>query len=221
VDAINATHPNIILYLGDLINFNDEEVVEFLPQLSRLKAKDGVVSIMGNHDYMSYQTWKDSTEQARRVAHLQDMQRQMGWKLLLNEHLTIRHPQAPQDSIVIIGSENDSRPPLPQRGNLPKAMAGTSSTAFRILLTHDPSHWRRSVVGKTDIPLTFSGHTHGMQMALPGGWSPVSFIYKEWGGAYTDGEQRLYVTTGIGTALLPMRIGVPPEVVTCILKRVK
>lgn len=217
VAAVNAVQPDLICFLGDIVNFSDEELDKFLPTLSQLQAKDGVVSVMGNHDYLYYYPQPDSTDTQRRIHRLEQMERQMGWQLLLNEN-TVIHRGA--DSIAIIGAENESKPPHPHRANLHKAMQGISPAAYRILLTHDPTHWHRAITGKTSIPLTFSGHTHGMQMALPGGWSPAALIFKEWSGLYTAGNQRLCVTTGLGESLMPFRLGLPPEVVCVTLRHV-
>lgn len=217
VQAINATKPDLICIVGDVVNFSNEEFAEFLPQLSRLKAADGVISVMGNHDYPDYQTWDNTAAEVAHARRLHDLERQAGWHILINSHHIIHRAG---DSIVIAGCENDSPPPRRGRGDIHKALIGTDHRAYRILLTHDPTHWRRAVVGKTDIPLTFSGHTHGMQFSLPGGWSPATLVFPEWSGLYTNGQQRLFVTTGIGTALLPMRLGAWPETAVCTLRHV-
>lgn len=217
VQAVNATDADLICFVGDLVNFSDEELQEFLPQLSRLQAKDGVVSVMGNHDNLMYHPHPDSIDVRRRIQNIQDMQRQIGWHLLLNDRIVIRRGS---DSLVIAGVENDSRPPLPQRADVDKALKGIGTNAYCIMLTHDPTLWRRAIVGRTSVPLAFAGHTHGLQFSLPGGWSPVACVFPEWNGRYTEGLQTLYVTTGIGEALAPFRLGAWPEVVVCTLRHV-
>ncbi|MBR1838565.1 MAG: metallophosphoesterase [Bacteroidaceae bacterium] len=216
VDAVCALQPDLICFVGDLVNFSDEEIDRFMPQLSRLKAKDGVVSVLGNHDYLMYYAPSDSLEVRRRQERLCQMERELGWQLLCNEHIVLHRER---DSLVVVGSENQGEPPFPQRADLQRAMAGIGPQAYAILLTHDPTHWRQGVVGATSIPLTLSGHTHGMQFALMG-WSPVAWKYAEWGGTYDVGTQRLCVTTGLGESLLPMRIGMPPEVLSVTLRHV-
>ena len=217
IEAVNATRPDLICFLGDLVNFSEGELTEFIPQLSRLRAADGVLSVMGNHDFLIYDATFTPDERAIHVRKLQAIQREMGWKLLLNENFKIRRGA---DSLVIIGVENDGEPPMPQRADLPRALLGTDSSAYRILLTHDPTHWQRAIVGRHDIPLTFSGHTHGMQFALPGGWSPAAWRYEEWKGLYTAGYQRLFITTGLGENTIPFRLNMPPEVAVCTLRHI-
>ena len=140
----------------------------------------------------------------------------MNWDLLLNEHRIIRQGR---DSIALVGVENDGKPPFPERGDLKKALAGIpgygqgndSTHMFKVLLSHDPTHWRRKVLPQTDIQLTLSGHTHGMQFMLFG-WSPSKFFYPEWKYMYHEGERGLYVSLGIGGALIPFRFGAWPEI---------
>ncbi len=218
VAAVNATKPDLICIVGDVVNFSEKEIEAVRPIFSRLVASDGVISVMGNHDYLGYGLYPDSTERLSHIARLQAIEREMGWDLLLNEKRIIRRGA---DSIVIVGTENDGEPPMPQLANLARAMEGTERGALRILLTHDPTFWRRAVVGKTDIPLTFAGHTHGFQFGLPGGFSPAQWCYNEWGGLYREGQQRLYVTTGLGDNLIPWRLGMPAEVLVCSLRHVE
>ncbi len=210
VDKINALNPDAIFITGDLVSLSEKELVPFIPILKSLKAKDGVFSILGNHDYMPYNR---SWSQTKRMEHLQkltDMQRKdLGWHLLANESHIIKKGN---DSIAILGSENQSMGvhSVVRRGNLNQAMNGTDSM-FRILLTHDPTHWRGEVLGKTNIPLTLSGHTHGGQVGIPGLFFVSAFIYKEHAGLYQENNQTLYVNTGIG-GTMPMRVGAPPEI---------
>ncbi len=210
VDKVNALNPDLIVFTGDIVSFNPDELEPFLDILSELKAKDGVFSIMGNHDYISYRGLS-AKEQAKEIKRLQDMERSMGWTLLLNENQLITRGQ---DTLAIVGVENDGIPPFPELGDLPRATKGVNGCA--ILLSHDPTHWRRKVLDQTDIPLTLSGHTHGTQFKI-GKFSPASLVYDEWGGLYsTEDERYLYVSTGAGSNI-PIRLGAWPEIVNITL----
>lgn len=216
VNEINALNPDAICFTGDLVSLSEDELASFVPILSQLKARDGVYSILGNHDYLPYNRfWTDRERQAH-LQKLIDMERnQLGWNLLLNENAVIRHGN---DSIAILGSENQSLGVhhIVQRGDLHKAMEGTDGM-FRILLSHDPTHWRGEVLGKTDIPLTLSGHTHGGQMNVLGLFYVSTFIYKEHAGLYSENNQHLYVNIGLG-GTMPVRIGATPEITVITLK---
>lgn len=207
VRMVNETRPNLIVFTGDIVSISPEELRPFVNVLSQLKAPDGVLSIMGNHDYCTYAHGKTNEEKLALQQEVVRMQKEMGWHLLMNEHLIIYNGQ---DSIAIIGVENDGHPPFPARANLGKAMSGINDNCFKILLSHDPSHWRRAILGNTNIDLTLSGHTHAMHLRI-GNWSPSSFIYPEWGGLYTEGTQHLHVNTGTGSNI-PFRLGAWPEI---------
>lgn len=208
VDMVNAAHPDLVVFTGDLVNTRAEELEEFKNILSHFRAPDGVVSVMGNHDYLTYHAWPSDAARQENVNRLQELQRDMGWKLLLNEHKLLRRLG---DSLAIVGVENDGRPPFPALGDLPQAQEGLSDECFKVLLSHDPSHWRRRVVPDTNIPLTLSGHTHGMQLQL-GSFSPAAWFYPEWGGTYTAQGQVLHVSLGVGEVMLPFRLGAWPEI---------
>ena len=208
VDSINSCNADLVVFTGDLVNYQAEEMFEFEPLLRNIRAKHGVISIMGNHDYMMYHRWKSQRERLDNIKTLQLHERALGWKLLLNESEIIREGN---DSIAIVGVENDGKPPFPSRGNLPKAMNGLPNGIFKILLSHDPTHWRRKVIPDTDISLTLSGHTHGMQFKV-GKFSPAVWFYPEWGGPYHEKGQTLYVSLGVGEVLLPFRYGAWPEI---------
>lgn len=207
VDKVNAQRPDLIVFTGDMVNLSSNELPRFLPVLSRLHAKDGVLSILGNHDYCTYGHHDEARPPQVQTQELVEMQRQIGWHVLLNEHVTVHHGP---DSIAIIGIEHGGRPPFPQRADLPRAMDGLQPGAFKILLSHDPSFWRQAVTDSTDIALTLSGHTHAMQLRI-GNFSPSAFIYPEWGGLYSHGSQSLYVSTGTGSNI-PFRLGAWPEI---------
>lgn len=213
VERVNSLDPDTIVFTGDLVNLRPTEIDEFIPELSRLEARDGIFSVLGNHDYCRYVKYSSSRGATEASAALCTRERRMGWKLLLNEHSIIRRGT---DEIAIVGVENDGRPPFPARADLRKATVGLPSGIFKVLLSHDPTHWRREILPETDIPLTLSGHTHAMQFRL-GRLSPSRFVYKEWGGKYREGERVLFVSTGIGSNLA-FRIGAWPEVVELTLR---
>lgn len=214
VDSVKALHPDIIVFTGDMVNSSPDELNPFMKILGRMYAKDGVYSILGNHDYCTYRRYKKQGEDKVNLAKLKKMQHELGWILLLNEHRFIKRGA---DSIAIIGVENDGRPPFPSYANFPKAIKGIPPTTFQILLSHDPSNWKRKVVGKLNIALTLSGHTHASQLRI-GSFSPAQWAYAEWGGNYAIGKQNLIVSTGIGGAFR-FRWGAWPEINLIILHK--
>ena len=207
VERIMEQCPDMIVFTGDLVSTEANELDGFDEILSRLHAPG---------DYLTYAYYLSPEEQAAQREELKKRQRAMNWDLLLNEHRIIRQGR---DSIALVGVENDGKPPFPERGDLKKALAGIpgygqgndSTRMFKVLLSHDPTHWRRKVLPQTDIQLTLSGHTHGMQFMLFG-WSPSKFFYPEWKYMYREGERGLYVSLGIGGALIPFRFGAWPEI---------
>lgn len=207
VDRVNALHPDAIFFTGDLVNSSPDELPMFIPALQEMKAKDGVFSILGNHDYCEYRSYTAPDSPARSLARLIRTERDMGWTLLLNEHRLLRRGN---DSIAVIGVENDGEPPFPSRADLRKATGGLDGAVYKILLSHDPSHWRRSVLPDTDIQLTLSGHTHAMQLKF-GSFSPAKWHYPEWGGLYRDHSRLLHVSTGVGSNVA-FRFGAWPEI---------
>ena len=208
VDLINAQHGDAILFTGDLVNHQSAELDGFRRDLNKLHAHDGVYAVMGNHDYSMYIRYPKEEERAADVKELQRRIRSYGWDLLLNEHRVIRRGK---DSLIIAGVENDGRPPFPAYGDLPKTMKGLKRNCFTVLMSHDPTHWRRKIIPQTNIQLTLSGHTHAGQLKVFG-WSPVTHVYKEWSGAYTEGNQILNVSDGIGAVMFPFRYGAWPEI---------
>lgn len=216
VDSVNAQNPDLIVFTGDLVNYNPQELYPFEKELRRLKAKDGIVSIMGNHDYLLYYHWASEAERLAAIDSLQAHERAMGWQLLLNDHCMLRHGQ---DSLAVVGLENDGPPRFPALSDLRRAQQGIGEGTWQLLLQHDPSYWRRAVVQKTDIPLMLAGHTHGMQLKIMG-WSPAAWIYPEWGGEYRAGrDQKLFISLGTGEVMLPFRLGAWPEVDVITLRR--
>ena len=213
VDATNNEEPDMILFTGDLVNNQASEVEPYLDTLGQLHAKDGIYSIWGNHDYCEYGNNHSIGALKRNRRMLYGYQESLGWHQLMNEHHVVSHGMA---SIAVIGVENPGQPPFTNRSNLKKAMKGVDPDMFKILLSHDPHHWRREVVGKK-IQLTLAGHTHAGQLKI-GNWTPARMAFKEWGGAYRIGEQMLYVSSGIGGSF-PFRLGAWPELTVVTLKR--
>ena len=213
VDATNNEEPDMILFTGDLVNNQASEVEPYLDTLGQLHAKDGIYSIWGNHDYCEYGNNHSIGALKRNRRMLYGYQESLGWHQLMNEHHVVSHGMA---SIAVIGVENPGQPPFTNRSNLKKAMKGLKPDMFKILLSHDPHHWRREVVGKK-IQLTLAGHTHAGQLKI-GKWTPARMAFKEWGGAYRIGEQMLYVSSGIGGSF-PFRLGAWPELTVITLKR--
>lgn len=213
VDATNNEEPDMILFTGDLVNNQASEVEPYLDTLGQLHASDGIYSIWGNHDYCEYGNNHSIGALKRNRRMLYGYQESLGWHQLMNEHHVVSHGMA---SIAVIGVENSGQPPFTNRSNLKKAMKGLNPDMFKILLSHDPHHWRREVVGKK-IQLTLAGHTHAGQLKI-GKWTPARMAFKEWGGAYRIGEQMLYVSSGIGGSF-PFRLGAWPELTVITLKR--
>lgn len=239
VDSINAQKPDVVFFTGDIVNRKTTELKPFLKILSRLQAPDGVYSVLGNHDYGDYIEWPNNATHLANNRLLDKWEREMGWKLLNNTHTfisrtTTREEHARTDSIILIGTENWGEPPFKQYGDLTKAyprnpdsLFNQNDYRFKILLTHNPEHWRKVVSAQTNIDLTLSGHTHAMQMELKSGnfkWSPSQYVYKLWGGLYrslnkSGQEVQLYVNIGSGEVGMPFRIGATPEVTVITLKR--
>jgi predicted MPP superfamily phosphohydrolase len=219
VKLVNDQRADVILFTGDFVNNVSEEVDKFIPILSQLKARHGVYSILGNHDYGEYVPWNSPEEKNANLNRLIDLQKQIGFNVLLNSNESIK---IGEESISLIGVENWGLPPFPQYGDLEKASKEVDKDSFKVLMSHDPTHWDEQVVGYTNIDLTLSGHTHGAQFGIeiPGWrWSPVDLRYKQWGGIYKTGKQVLNVNTGIGFIGFPGRIGMPPEIGLITLRR--
>ena len=214
VSIINDLQPDLIVFTGDLVNNLASELDNFIPVFSKLKAKDGVYSVLGNHDYSTYIHWENPEDQKEELVRLKQKQAEMGWTMLNNQHVKLYNQN---DSIALIGVENSGRPPFPDYAKLSEAMQGTEDM-FQILLSHDPTHWRREVLPQTDIELMLAGHTHAMQTKIFG-FTPAQFIYAENDGLYQEGEQMLYVNIGLGHLLYPMRLGAWPEITLLTLKK--
>jgi predicted MPP superfamily phosphohydrolase len=221
VDLINQQAADLVFFTGDLVNNIASEVAMHQPALSQIQAPDGVYSILGNHDYGDYVSWESRQAKISNLDRLKQAHGQMGWRLLLNETASI---QRNGERLAVIGVENwSTRMNFPKYGDLAKAYAGAAGAPFKILLSHDPSHWDGEIIQHyPDIDLTLSGHTHGMQFGvnIPGfRWSPVQYVYKQWAGLYQKGSQYLYVNTGLGFLGYPGRVGFLPEITVIELKR--
>lgn len=218
VERINGMYPDMIVFSGDIVNRNSAELKPFVRTLSGLKAGDGVYSVLGNHDYGDYMDWPDETTKVCNLQSLKDMQKQMGWHLLDNEHTAVGRGS---DSIIIVGVENIGDPPFHIYGDLRKAYPTPGDDKFKILISHNPSHWDKEIqdVDTVNVALTLSGHTHAMQMSVLG-FSPIKWRYPHWGGLYADSKrQHLYVNIGAGEVGFPARIGARPEITLITLKR--
>lgn len=218
VNQINALHPDLIVFTGDIVNRHSAELQPFVSVLSRLHAPFGVYSVMGNHDYGDYEEWPDSASKAADVSALKTMQGRMGWKMLNNDHAVLRNAKG--DSLVLVGVENVGDPPFATYGDLSAAYPTPGDSVFKILLTHNPAHWERDILhhNEQNFALTLSGHTHAMQFEVLG-LSPAVFRYRHWGGLYDeDPAHLLYVNIGAGTVGFPARIGATPEITLLTLR---
>lgn len=218
VNEINSQKVDAIVFTGDIVNRRTDELIPFIETLSQLRATDGVYSILGNHDYGEYCNWESEKAKSDNLELLHRLQRDMGWQLLLNESKIVYRGN---DSIAIIGVENWGEPPFPIYGDLTKSYTSLNDSVTKILLTHNPEHWRKEIKDNADvnIALSLSGHTHAMQLSLCG-ISPASWRYSTWGGKYEDEKgQTLYVNIGLGTVLIPTRIGATPEITILTLRR--
>jgi len=214
VQQIMEEAPDLILFTGDMVNNVAEEMRDYMDVFSQLKAPMGVYSTLGNHDYGDYVQWKSAGEKEANLERLKQVHGDLGWRLLMNEHVVV---EKGDDKIAILGIENwSAKARFPKYGNMKKAYEGADEHPFKILLSHDPSHWKAEVIKDyPDIDLMLAGHTHGMQFGLdiPGfKWSPVQYVYKEWAGLYENQAQRLYVNRGFGFIGYPGRSGILPEI---------
>ncbi len=217
VESINALKPDLILFTGDLVNDRADEMEPFTGIFSRLKAPMGVYSTLGNHDYGDYVSWGTQEAKQQNLDKLIGIHQKMGWRLLMDESVIL---EKEGEKMGLIGVQNISgKSRFHSYGNLQKAYADSTAAPFKILMSHDPSHWDSEVVPDyPDIDLTLSGHTHGMQFGveLPWlKWSPVQWMYKQWAGLYENQNQKLYVNRGFGFIGYPGRVGILPEI-TCI-----
>ncbi|MFT3908557.1 MAG: metallophosphoesterase [Ferruginibacter sp.] len=215
VDQILRENADIILFTGDLVNDKATEMKDYMDVFGRLKAPMGVYSTLGNHDYGDYVQWPaDGITKEQNLEDLKKVHAQLGWRLLMNEHVVL---EKNTDQIALLGIENwSAKARFPKHGRMDLAHAGTEKYPFKILMSHDPSHWDAQVKTEyKDVDLMLSGHTHGMQFGveIPGfKWSPVQYMYKEWAGLYEDAKQKLYVNRGFGFIGYPGRVGILAEI---------
>jgi len=212
IEMILGEKPDMIFFTGDLVNNVASELRNYQDIFAKLRADLGVYSVLGNHDYGDYYYGRE--ESAAKTKNLKDMiesQKVMGWDLLLDANRTIK---VGNEEISVVGVENWGTGRFPKKGDLTKALQGTEDKAVKLLLSHDPSHWRAQVLD-TDVDAMFAGHTHGMQFGVRGEefqWSPAKYIYNEWAGLYTEQQKHLYVNVGFGFLGYPGRVGILPEI---------
>lgn len=215
VKKIMNSKPDLILFTGDIVNDRATEMQEYVDVFSQLTAPLGVYSIFGNHDYGDYVSWPfEGISKRQNLLNLAKIHADMGWRLLMNEHVVL---EKNGEQIALLGIENwSNKARFPKHGRMDQAYAGAEKYPFKILMSHDPSHWDAQVRTQyPDVDLTLSGHTHGMQFGIeiPGfKWSPVQYVYKQWAGLYEDGKQKLYVNRGFGFIGYPGRVGILPEI---------
>ena len=221
VKLINEQKSDLILFTGDIINNKSNELIKWKDLLSTMKASDGKFSVLGNHDYGDYVNWKNKQEKVDNFSDLLNFQKQMGFKLLLNENIKIKKGES---NISLIGVENWGKGRFKKKGDIDKACIGLNERDFKIVLSHDPSHWDKILIDhKIHFHLTLSGHTHGMQFGIeiPGWvkWSPAKWAYRQWAGLYNEKNQFLNVNRGFGVLGFPGRVGIPPEISVITLKK--
>jgi len=212
VKIINHLEPDFIFFTGDLVNNHAWELRGWQTVLKKLVAKTGKYAVLGNHDYGDYSEWKNAKAKLSNFESIKYFYKKIDFKLLLNESAVI---EKEGKKIAILGVENWGNPPFKQYGDLKKSLKSVSDIPFKILLSHDPSHWNEEVTKKTNIALTLSGHTHGMQAGInikSKNWSPIQYKYKQWAGLYKHFNQYLYVNRGLGWMGFPGRLGMRPEI---------
>lgn len=219
VQLINSQNSDVIFFTGDLVNNEADELIPWITTLSKLSAKDGVYSILGNHDYGDYRSWPTDLEKKKNFAKLKKYQKKIGFDLILNDS---RFIYKGGQKLAIVGVENWSSA-FRKYADLSLATKKINSTDFKILLSHDPTHWQKKILlGEDDYQLTLSGHTHGGQFGIeiPGylKWSPVKWRYKYWAGIYKEKNKYLNVNRGLGTTAVPGRVGIWPEISVITLK---
>jgi uncharacterized protein len=220
-DIVLQQKPDLILFTGDLVNNIADETKGFEEVYRKLKAPHGVYSVLGNHDYGDYWAWNNMEDKKRNLDNLKKVHADSGWRLLLNEHVAI---EKDGEKIALIGVENwGGNMHFPKYGKMNRAYSGTEQYPFKILMSHDPSHWEKQVQKEyRDVDLTLSGHTHGFQFGIeiPGfKWSPVKYFYRQWAGLYKQDNQFLYVNRGLGFLGYPGRLGIWPEITVLELQK--
>ena len=223
IDLINQQNSDVILFTGDIVNNKAEELLPWKKAFGRLSAKEGIYSVLGNHDYGDYVAWGSRQEKEDNLQLLLDTQKEMGFNVLLNETKFI---EKDGERLALVGVENWGKGGFKKAGDLEKALTDVNPEDFKVLLSHDPSHWEAQVIPHPyPFHLTLSGHTHGMQFGIeiPGWfkWSPVKWRYKQWAGLYQEKNQWINVNRGFGFLGYPGRVGIWPEITVISLKRSK
>lgn len=223
IDLINEQNSDIILFTGDMVNNKATEMEPYIDIFKKLKAKDGIYSVLGNHDYGDYINWNTEADKKQNLEDLKSLQKDIGFDLLLNEN---RFIEKQGQRIAIVGVENWGKGGFKKVGDLKKASSLINKNDFKILMSHDPSHWDAQVINDDyHYHLTLSGHTHGMQFGIeiPGWfkWSPVKWRYKRWAGIYKELGQYINVNRGFGYLAFPGRVGIWPEITVIELKKGK
>jgi len=219
INKVNELNPDYILFTGDMVNNYAWELDGWEEIIGKLKAKQGKFSILGNHDYADYVQWDNEADKAKNLASLKQRQAKMGFRLLLNESVKLERNG---EFIELLGLENWGKGRFAKYGDLVKTMKNSVTNSFKILMSHDPSHWDEQVLEKTDINLALAGHTHGMQYGVKIGsfqFSPVQFRYPRWAGLYTENKQHLYVNRGFGYIGFAGRVGISPEITLLELRQ--
>lgn len=211
IDMLNAEKPDVVFFTGDLVNDSATEMDNYMDVFSKIEARYGVFSVLGNHDYGDYRSWDSEEEKLKNLDRLKEVHAELGWRLLLDEHIYLENES---DKIAVIGVQNWGAG-FHQIGDLQKAYNNVDAP-IKLLLSHDPTHWDEEVKKSyKDIDITFSGHTHGAQMGIETHgfkWSPISLRYSKWAGLYKEDNQYLYVNRGYGFLGYPGRIGIWPEI---------
>ena len=222
IDLVMEEKPDLIVFTGDLVNNRTDEAFPYIPILSQLSAPYGVYSVLGNHDYGDYEKWNSEEEKLENMNQMHELHQKIGWNLLLNEAVSI---EKNGDKLALLGVENWGKSKyFPKYGKLDETVKGTEDFDFKILLSHDPSHYDAEVMNlHPDIDLTLAGHTHGFQFGIeiPGyvKWSPSQYIYPKWAGLYPNGDQYLYVNRGLGCLGYMGRVGIRPEITSIVLEK--
>jgi len=220
LSLVDDQQSDLILFTGDLVNNTAAEMDRWIPAFAKLSAPFGKFSVLGNHDYGDYIKWKNKGDKAANLNRLKKVHQEIGFQLLLNESVTIKKDG---ESIALIGVENWGKGGFHKYGDLKKATANVPQGAFRILMSHDPSHWDAVTLDHHQhIHLTLAGHTHGMQFGIElfgFKWSPIKYMYKQWAGLYEQEGKYLYVNRGFGFLGLKGRVGIWPEITVITLKR--
>ena len=219
VEMLMREKADFIFFTGDLVNKISSEMRDYQDVFTKIKAPLGVYSSLGNHDYGDYSQWPSPAAKKKNLDDLKATHKNMGWDLILNSN---RRLKVDGEEIGILGVENwGSMSRFPKYGRVDLALQNTDDLPVKLLLSHDPSHWRAQVLDYKQVDMMFSGHTHGMQFGVKTPdfqWSPIQYVYKEWSGFYREGEQQLYVNTGYGFLGYPGRVGILPEITIFTLK---